>query len=116
MAFGFDWWQITNYWFTCSYNKLTLNIKTCVSGGGADINNVSKHCIYETNTIDLFNVDLKGNLQLLEKQWFKNIQYNETDILNAQSKIKAIADEYNKTLELMPYEFRSVTNCERLTR
>ncbi len=115
-AFGFDWWQSTNYWFSATSSKLTLNINTSVSGGGCDINMVSKYCIYEKDSIDLFAIDSNGNLQLLETQYFKNIQYKEDEILEAQRKIKLAAEDYKKTLSLMPYQFMTATNCERLTR
>jgi hypothetical protein len=116
VAYGFEWFSHTHYWFTANYNKLSINVKTCVSGGGVDRCGVSSHCIYETNSIDLFVIDGLGNLQPLEKQHFQNRQFDETQILEAQKKIKAAAEEYNKILALMPYEFRSVTFCERLTR
>ena len=115
-AFGFTWYQDTNYYFSTNYNKLTLNIRTCVMGGGSDSNGVNKHCIYETQTIDIFIIDTNGNLQSLEKQYFKNVQYNEAKVLKAAAKVKVAAEIYNKTLDSMPYEFRGVTNCERLTR
>jgi hypothetical protein len=115
-AYGFQWWEHTDYYFTANYNKLTINVKTCVSGGGCDQNQVNTHCIYETNTIDLFKIDGLGNLQPIEKQYFENKQFNEADILEAQAKIKQAAKEYEIILSSMPYEFRHVTNCERLTR
>jgi hypothetical protein len=116
LAFGFEWFKHTDYFFSSNYGKLTLNVKTCVNGGGADVNGVNKHCIYEHNTIDLFNIDSEGNLQPIEKQYFVNKQFNEADILESQAKIKQAAIEYNNILNSMPYEFRSVTSCERLIR
>jgi predicted DNA binding CopG/RHH family protein len=115
-AYGFEWWIHTNYYFSANYSKLTINVKTCISGGGCDKNEVSTHCIYHDNSIDLFKIDGLGNLQPLEKQYFENRQFDETQILEAQTKIKEAAKEYEKILSSMPYEFRSVTGCERLTR
>lgn len=112
--YGFSWWVHTNYYFTANYGKLTLNIKTCISGGGCDKNQVSNHCVYETNSIDLFIIDSLGNLQPLEKQYFENKQFNESEILEAQTKIKEAAKNYELVLNLMPYEFRLVTGCQRL--
>lgn len=115
-AFDFDFYYHTNYWFESNYGKLTLNVKTCVSGGGADRNGCSSYCIYETNRIDLFNIDKEGILQEFDKMHFHNKQFNEADILEAQTKVKAAAAEYEKILFNMPYEFRNITHCERLTR
>lgn len=115
-AFGCSWWIESNYYFSASHSRLTLNIRTCVSGGGYDKNGVNKHCIYENNRIDIFNIDNAGKLQAIEDFSYINAQYNEAEILEAKKAIEKAAEQYRQALKLMPYEFQAVTYCERLTR
>lgn len=117
-AYGFTFWQDTHYWFTANYGKLSVNVKTCVSGGGYDKNGVNCNCQYENVCIDIFEIDKNGNLQPLTNTTAHNylkVQYNEADILAKKAEIEKAAIEYEKKYNTMPYIFASITGVKRLT-
>jgi len=115
-AFGFDWWIETMYYLTNQYGYFSANIRTCTTGGGADINGVNQYCIYEDRSFDLFKIDDNGNFCESDRATNDFKQYKESDLLKMERQIKAEAEKYKAALNKLPYEFRNVLGIERLTR
>jgi hypothetical protein len=119
LAYGFEWWQDTHYYFTAKYGYFSINIRTCVSGGGADKNGVNRHCIYEDLCIDLFKINEQGIFEAITepfRQFKERPQYEETTLLEIKGEIEKIAEQYRNTANKLPYQFAHVLNVERLTR
>jgi hypothetical protein len=116
--FGFDWFISVDYWFTCKYGYFSLQIKTCINGGGKDVNGVTRHCIYENQNIDLFKIDSEGNFcendRPFDSESFK--QYTESELLEVQKQAHEAAENYKAIAKNVPYLFNDVLRIERLTR
>lgn len=117
-AFGFDWWKDTSYWLQKSGSHFVAQIKTCVSGGGSDRNNISSYCIYESKALYLCEIDNAGLFKELSYPEWNTIEptYNEEDLLNTAKEIQELASKYNNALKKMPSQFMYALNIQRLTR
>jgi hypothetical protein len=116
-AYGFEWHKQTSYYFKNQYGFLSIEVTTCINGGGVDRCGVSKHCIYERQTFDLFKIDTDGKLQELEteRNIFQSKDFEELEILENAKKVKEAAKVYEEILNAVPYEFRNVLYLQRLT-
>ena len=117
--FGFEWFISIQYYFECKHNYFTVNIRTCINGGGGDQNNVSRHCIYENQKVDLFKINSEGNFcendRPIDFNNFKS-DYNETELLSIKKEIHEAAENYREIAKKAPYLFNYVLNIERLVR
>jgi hypothetical protein len=115
VEYGFNYHIDTHYYFTAKYGKLSIEVITSASGGGADKNGVCTGHRQMRKNIDLFALDTNGNLQPVEidKSEISNI-YNEADILAAANKIKQAAQQYNNVLHSLPYMFRQTLFIQEL--
>lgn len=116
-AFGFDYWIDSHYYFVVAYDKLTMHVRTCASGGGRDQCGVNAHCNYQNTQIDLFNVieDTILGEPCKSDSTHLDVVYDERTILEQAEKVKEQAKIYEQTLNRVPYIFRSTLYLNRLT-
>lgn len=101
--YGYKFFRNTRYWFTADYGKLTINVRTCVSGGGADRNGVNAHCNYETQSFDLFTIKDGALIELITADRSYLAQpFDEVTILQAAAKVKEVAAQFEKVLDSVP--------------
>lgn len=113
--YGFDFWVDTHYYFSAAYGKLSVKVRTTVSGGGYDKHGVNCNNDQQSQSFDLFNIDAAGKLQPLEvNREFLDKVYNEAEILAAAANVEAAAKQYEAVLKTVPYLFRSTLYLQRL--
>lgn len=104
----------THYWYQNRSGYFSINVKTCVNGGSWDVKPSTAFCLYEEINIDLFEVKDGVLCECSRPQRDLSKRYEEAEILRAVEAAKEAAQQYNKVLEGVPYEFRDMFYLKRV--
>ncbi len=114
---GFDFWAGTTYYFNASDRCFWAVLRTCVNGGGSDSNGVSKHCIYESLNLILFNIDKDGFFEDLQnKEYTKPAPIIEKDVLKQVEKLNKIGEDYKTVFNSINQNLVDTLYLPRLKR